>query len=261
MRDYGTTVLTGFPDYIRHLARVAIEEGFDPKTDFKVRMICTQLGQENRTQLSEVWGGAEVYDLYGVADVGMIAGEVKGKTGMYLMEDAFHVGIVNADTLSPLPDGHLGNICVTAISPRFIYPIVRFNTNDVSAFEARDFDASYTFKRLRGFHGRSDNMAKLRGINVYPQAIGMLILEVAETTGEFCCRVQRNADRDEMVVMVEATESCSDRDRLKAKLSELLTARVGVDLVVEIVGPNQLAPVTGLEARQKPIRLIDSRKS
>jgi phenylacetate-CoA ligase len=259
MRRFGTTVLIGFPDYLRQLARVAVEEGLDPAKDLKIRMICTQLGQESREHLSAAWGGVEVYDLYGVADVGMISGEVPGSRGMYLMEDAFHVEILDPDTLLEVPDEESGNICVTALSPRSVFPIVRFNTNDVSALARISEDEEFTFRQLLGFRGRSDNMVKLRGINVYPHAVGRLILEHTGTTGEFICKVQKAAGRDTMVVSVEAEGGISDHGALGADIAARLREQLGIELAVEVVEAGSLAPLTEVEARQKPIRLIDLR--
>jgi len=40
---------------------------------------------------------------------------------------------------------------------------------------------------------------------------------------------------------------------------ELLKRKLGVEIQVELVAPQALAELTGIESRQKPIRLIDKR--
>ena len=64
MRDFGATVIVGFADYIKKLARVAAEQGIDPVKDLKIRMVSGHLGREDKQSLSESWGGVECYDWY-----------------------------------------------------------------------------------------------------------------------------------------------------------------------------------------------------
>ncbi|MDP6206653.1 MAG: phenylacetate--CoA ligase family protein, partial [SAR324 cluster bacterium] len=49
IRDFGATVLVGFVDYLRKLATVSKDQGWDPGDDMKVRMICGHLGMEDRS--------------------------------------------------------------------------------------------------------------------------------------------------------------------------------------------------------------------
>ena len=75
MRDFGVTAVVGFADFIRRLADVAREQGIELGRDIPVRLISGHLGREDRDALSAAWGGAAVYDWYGVGDTGIIAAE------------------------------------------------------------------------------------------------------------------------------------------------------------------------------------------
>ena len=259
MRDFGVTVLVGFVDYIRHLAEVAREMGLEPGRDIKLRLIIGHRGRESRDELSRAWGGAEVFDWYGVGDTGLIAAEGPDHAGLYVMEDAHHVDIIDPDTHTPVPDGEAGNICVTVLGKDDVFPVVRFNTNDLSSVLPGASPLGLTLRRLAGFLGRSDNMVKLRGINVYPTAIGDRLRGQPRATGEFLCRVDRNEGRDEMTVAIEVRADPSEHAALTAAYRERLRAGLGVEVSVELVAPGALAPLTGIERRQKPIRLIDNR--
>lgn len=151
-------------------------------------------------------------------------------------------------------------MCVTVLFKDGIYPIVRFNTNDVSAFLTTGSVQGLTFRRIRGFQGRSDQMVKLRGINVYPTAIGTYLGEHPASTGEYVCRVERRGQRDEMTVVVEVHHG-AECPGLAQELKALLRQQVGVEVDIELVGPRATAPLTQIEARQKPIRLIDRRQA
>ena len=102
-------------------------------------------------------------------------------------------------------------------------------------------------------------MVKLRGINVYPTAIGEMLQGRPDTTGEFISRVDRIAGRDEMTVVLEVRADPSTHAELIASCKELFKRRLGVEMLIELVPPGSLAPLTEIESRQKPIRLIDNR--
>jgi phenylacetate-CoA ligase len=259
LRDFGVTVVVGFADYIRRLADVARDMGVVPGRDLRVRMISGHIGRESHEALSAAWGGAEVFDWYGVADTGTMAAEGPDHDGLHLWEDAHHVEVIDADTHEVLPDGARGNLCVTVLFKDDIFPVVRFNTNDLTEVLASPSSRGLPFRRIRGFLGRSDNMVKLRGINVYPTAIGELLRDQPGTTGEFVCRVDRLDGRDEMVVHIEVRAGATERLGLATLFAELLRRRLGVEVLVEAVEPGALSALTGIESRQKPIRLIDNR--
>jgi phenylacetate-CoA ligase len=257
MRDFRATVLVGFADYLKKLAEVAREAGIEPGRDIPVRMICGHLGRESRAQMSAMWGNAAVFDWYGVGDTGTIASEGPDQDGLYLMEDAQYVEVLDVDSGLEVADGAPGDLVVTTLYKDDLYPLIRFNTHDVTSIATGQSALGLNLRRMSGFLGRSDNMVKLRGINVFPQAIGPILGEIAGFTGEFICVVTRDTQhRDAMTVRLEvkkADPQCAQQAR------ELMRARLGVEVDVELAEPGALANLTGIEVRQKPIRLLDQR--
>lgn len=258
MRDFGVNVIVGFADYIKRLADVAREQGIEPGRDIPVRRICGHLGRESRESLSQAWGGAEMFDWYGVGDTGAVAGEGPDHDGLYLMEDAQYVEIADVDDARPVAPGEVGDIVVSCLYKDDIYPIIRFNTHDVTRVLTAPSSLGFSLRRIEGFLGRSDNMVKVRGINVFPQSLAPILEEREDFAGEFLCTASRDASgRDELLV---AVETHGPRDEAAgAPYRELLRRRLGVDVRVELVAPSSLAPLTGIESRQKPVRLIDKR--
>ena len=163
---------------------------------------------------------------------------------------------LDPETGKPVEDGHAGNLCATVLFKTGIYPIVRFDTKDLTTLSAPDPDSGINFRRMSGFEGRSDNMVKLRGINVYPTAVGALLEEFEALTGEYVCRVFQAGGREEMAVMAEVREP---GDRLAEDLSERLKRGLGVQVAVELVEPGGTAAFTQVNERQKPVRLVDER--
>ena len=258
MRDFGATVIVGFGDYVRYLSDIARANGIEPGRDIRVRVIAGHIGAESKEALSAAWGGPEVFDWYGVGDTGAIAGEGPDHDGMYVQEDAQFIEILDVETGAPVAEGQSGDMVCTCLFKDDVFPIVRFNTHDVSAFRSGESALGLSLRRIAGFLGRSDNMVKLRGINVYPTGIGAILTEnFAELMSEYVCEVSRAGGREEMVVRIE-TRGARDGDC--APYEALLRARLGVDLAVRLAAPGELAGLTQIEVRQKPIRLIDRRK-
>jgi phenylacetate-CoA ligase len=139
-----------------------------------------------------------------------------------------------------------------------IFPIIRFNTHDVTEEVLGANPLGLPFRRIRGFLGRSDNMVKLRGINLFPTGIGALLVEHAEgATGEFLCRVHREGTRDVMTAHLEVRGERGDA--LRERLEAALKTRLGVEIAVALEEPGALAALTQVEHRQKAIRLLDER--
>ncbi len=258
MRDFGATVIVGFADYIKKLARVAVEQGIDPVKDLNIRMVSGHLGREDKQSLSESWGGVDCFDWYGVGDTGCIAGEGPDRNGLYVMEDAQYLEVCGIDDGKPVADGQDGDMVCTCLYKDDIYPIIRFNTHDVTRVRTDSSALEINFKRIEGFLGRSDNMVKIRGINIFPQAMGPLLEEMDNFAGEFICKAERDSSgRDEFIVCAEVNGPRGETE--VAKYKAFLKQKIGIDCGIELSGPGDLAALTQTEVRQKPIRLIDER--
>ncbi|MHA7819806.1 MAG: phenylacetate--CoA ligase family protein [Erythrobacter sp.] len=251
MADFGVTAIVGFVDYVRKLAATAeAEELFDK---INIRMIIGHLGTEDRASTEAAWHGAKAYDWYGVGDTGSIAGEGPERDGMYVWEDAQYLELLDIDSGAPVAHGETGDMVVTCLYKDDIAPCIRFNTHDIT--HELDGRGEIAFKRIAGFRGRSDNMVKLRGINVFPHAIGAIIENREDLTGEYVCHLRRDAaQKDHMTVTLESRGGTD-----KAALAETLKQGLGVEVDIELCEPGGTAKATEIDTRQKPLRLIDQR--
>jgi phenylacetate-CoA ligase len=255
MRDFGVTALVGFADYIKRLADVARDMGLQPGRDIPVRMISGHMARDSREALSQAWGGAELFDWYGVGDTGLIAAEGPDHDGMHIMEDAQWVQVCDIDTGQPVPDGQTGDLVVTCLFTHDIFPIIRFNTHDVTRIVSGPSQLKLPFRRMEGFLGRSDNMVKLRGINIFPQALAAILADAPGFRSEYVCILQKDATgREDLLVRIEC--DATPTAALVETYSALLKQRLGVEVLVELVALRALSELTGVETRQKPIRLI-----
>jgi phenylacetate-CoA ligase len=106
-------------------------------------------------------------------------------------------------------------------------------------------------------------MVKLRGVNVFPEAVGALVAEDARSTGAYFCVVERagEAGRDEMTVMVEAAAPSVDMAALHDDLERRLHEALSVRVQIQVVGRGELDQHTGVTRNTKARRLMDNRKT
>lgn len=259
MQAWKTTQLAAFPAYLRHIGHVLRDEmKIDPRS-LGIKGLIVHLGMDDRAELEALWG-APVYDTYGTNECGSLAADCAERSGMHIFEDAFVLEIADPDTLAPVADGERGVVLQTTLFKHFA-PLVRFNSNDISSMVPGTCACGSTHRRLACIYGRADNMVKLRGTNVFPEAIGALVGEHPRANGEYLCVVEQDpaTGRDEMTVRVEAERPAADGPALTAELASRFKEALGVKLIVEVVAAGMLDPLTGLSSASKVRRLIDNR--
>jgi phenylacetate-CoA ligase len=251
--------LIGFPAYLRHMALVSRDElGLDPRT-LGVKALIVHLGLEDRSTLEKLWG-ADVYDTYGCNECGSMASECSHKSGMHLFEDAFVMEVNDPDTLRPKPPGERGVIFITTLF-KHAAPMIRYNMNDITSWAVGSCSCGTQQRSITKIYGRSDNMVKLRGVNVFPEAVGAVISANPRCNGEYVCTLEgAPGGAEDMTVIVESSDASVEPLELAKDLATRLKEAMGVKLAVEIVGPGELDAITGLSKTSKIKRLIDRRQ-
>ena len=252
-------MILGFPSYLRHLAIVAKDEmGIDPHS-LGIRLLGSHLGQEDRARIEELWN-APCHDAYGTHESGMMAAECSERAGMHIQEDAVILEIADPQTGKVLPDGERGSVYITTLY-RWGAPQIRFNINDISRIVPDACPCGGTLKRLDRIFGRNDTMVKLRGVNVFPEAVGAVVVADPRSNGEYVCIVERVGaeEREEMTVLVEARDATVDRGRLARELEQRFKEVLGVRVIVEAVERGGTDRHTGTSQSSKIKRLVDRR--
>jgi phenylacetate-CoA ligase len=264
--DWGTNIWVSFPEYLTQLAKVCRDELGRDIRELNTKFLGCFLGPDTdnalRRHLEEMWG-CPVYDLYGTNEMGGAAFECRYQNGLHLMEDCVYVEIQDVETGKPVADGETGNMVVTILH-RALPPVIRYNVRDLARIVSNQPCAcGGHFRRMDKFLGRSDDMVKLRGVNVYPMACLPAIKSDKRTTGEWICiadRTERDGVlREEMTVRVEVLREATKLDGLKEHLEKRLQGDLGVKVAVELVPEGSLAEAANLGREGKARRLIDRR--
>ena len=264
--NWGTNLWMSFPEYLMQLARVAKEELNRDIRELNTKLIVAFLGPDTegllRKELEDLWG-CPVFDLYGTHEIGLGAFEGPDKDGLYFMEDVMYFEVTDVETGAPVPPGETGNLVVTLFHRR-IPPIIRFNLRDLTRIVSTETSSiGSSFRRMDHFLGRSDDMVKLRGVNVYPMGCLSAIKSDPRTTGEWICVVDRVKEggvfRDEMTVRVETLSDAGPLEGLETVLEKRLREDLGVKVTVELVPDGSLAEIANIGREGKAKRLFDQR--
>ena len=148
--------------------------------------------------------GIEAYQCYATADVGLIAYETAAREGLVLDEGVI-VEIVRPGTGDPVPEGEVGEVVVTVLNPD--YPLIRFGTGDLSAVLPGACPTGRTNTRIRGWMGRADQTAKVRGMFVHPGQVAEIARRHPEVTRARLV-VSGEMANDRMTLRVEAGAAC-----------------------------------------------------
>jgi len=262
---FGTNIWASFPEYFTQLAKVAVTELGLNVRDLNTKMLLTYLGPDIdnslRRHLEELWG-CPVYDNYGTHETNSCAFEGPEQDGLYLMEDLAVFEFLDPETKMPVPTGQAGDITFTHLH-RKIPPLIRYNLRDLGRIKHEGTSPlGSNFRRMDKFLGRSDQMVKIRGVNIYPMACLSAIRSDPRTTGEWICIPRRVAQggalREEMIVKVEVLANAGSWEGLQEHLERRLKEDLGIKTPVELVAEGQLTE-TNVGKEGKPLRLLDQR--
>ena len=226
----GVTAYVGTPDFLNVMLEKAEEIGADLRSIAKAFVSGGPLFPALRESYAA--RGISCLQGYGTADLGLIAYETMGESGPnpgMVVDEGVIVEIVRPGTADPVRDGEVGEVLVTTLNED--YPLIRFATGDMSAVIPEPSPCGRTAMRIKGWMGRADQTAKVRGMFVRPEQIARALHRHPEI-GHARLVVTREGDSDEMVLKAEAdTTDPALAKAIEATLRDVLKLRARVDLV------------------------------
>lgn len=262
MKDFETSLLVATPSYAMRLAEVALEMGIDPKKDLNVKigLVGSELLTDAmREEMHKLWGD----DMLITSNYGMselmgpgVSGECEYMEGMHINEDYFIPEIIDPVTGEVLPPGEKGELVVTCIFKEAL-PLIRYRTKDITRLIYEPCKCGRTFCRMENLQGRTDDMLKIRGVNVFPSQIEEVIFSVDEIGPHYEIIVTRENHADKLEIRVEllkATDSYKELEDIQKKIKSKLRVMLGLDAKISLESPNTLQRFEGKAKRVKDLR-------
>ena len=268
MRDFKTTALVATPSYALYMAETAKKLEY-PMSDYHLRLGlfgsegCTP---EMRTQIETAWG-LFATDNYGMSELmgPGVSGECEERCGLHINEDYFLAEIVDPNTLEVLGEGETGEVLITTLTKEGI-PLLRYRTRDISRITYEPCKCGRTFARMDKIKGRSDDMLKIRGVNVFPSQIESVLVGMQDVSPHYQLIVRREGFADTLEIRVELSdisllESYGKIEELQNRIRHNMHTVLGIQCKVSIVEPNTIERFVGKAKRVVDLRNQTEEKS
>ena len=254
MVDMESTVLCATSSYALLLAEEIAKRGIRDKIKLKKGVIGSERwGEKMRTRIREELG-IELYDIYGLTEIygPGIGINCKYDTGMHIWSDYLYIEIINPETGLNVPDGEWGEIVLTTLVKEGA-PLIRYRTHDISRIIPGECPCGSKFPRIDVIAGRSDDMMKIKGVNVFPKQIEEVLSSFPELSSEYQIHISHLDGRDTMRIYVE-TNGTVDFADMSRRVAERVKSRIGFTPLVKVV---ELGVLPRSEKKSK--RVFDER--
>lgn len=259
MTDLGATVLCCTPSYASYLGECVEEKGIKGDLKLKAGIFGAEAWTEEMRRDIEKKLNIKAFDIYGLTEISGpgVAFECSEQKGMHINEDNFIAEIINPETGEVLPEGEKGELVFTSITKE-AFPLIRYRTRDICVLTREKCSCGRTLIRMAKPMGRSDDMLIVKGVNVFPSQIEMVLLNKG-LTSNYQIVVDRVGSSDKLEVLVEMTpEIFSDTvnaiSEKEKEIIEALKSVLGIYAKVRIVEPKSIVRSEG-----KAVRVIDKR--
>lgn len=254
MQDMGSTVLCATSSYALLLAEEINKRGIKDKIKLKKGVIGSERWSEKmRNSISEKLG-IELYDIYGLTEIygPGIGISCRENNGMHYWDDYIYIEIIDPVTKKNVPDGELGEIVITTLRKEGA-PLIRYRTHDLSRIIPEKCPCGSVFPKIDIIMGRTDDMMKIKGVNVFPSQIEEVLGEFSEISSEYQIRISHLDGKDTMRIYVE-TNGTVDFLGLSHRIAEKVKSRIGFTPLVKVVEIGVLP-----RSEKKAARVIDER--
>jgi phenylacetate-CoA ligase len=262
MVDFGSTILCCTPSYALNIAEVMREMDIDRKL---VKLKSAILGAEpwSDEMRLQIEGELDVsaHDIYGLSEVlgPGVSIECGEKKGLHVFEDCFIPEIIDPESGEVLPPGERGELVFTNINKEGL-ALIRYRTRDISRLYVEPCACGRTHVRMERVTGRTDDMLIIRGVNVFPSQVEMVLMQIPGLSPHYLLVVDRVDKLDVLEVQVEMSpEIFSDEikklEELERRIQGEIQSYLGVGVRVRLMEPRSIQRSEG-----KAVRVIDKRK-
>ena len=257
MIDLESTVLTATSSYALLLAEEIDKRGLKDKIHLRKGVFGSERWSEKKRKYIKEKLGIELYDIYGLTEIygPGIGISCDAQNGMHYWDDYVYIEIIDPKTGKTLPDGEEGEIVITTLVKEGA-PLIRFRTHDISRIIPGECPCGRKHPRLDIIKGRSDDMFKVHGVNMFPSQVEELLALVDGVPSEYTINIAHDepANKDIMLVTVEA-EGRVDFEQTGRQIRDLFKSRIGVTPKITVVPVGTLP-----RSEKKTQRVIDHRE-
>ena len=251
------TMWMGMPSYGLHLANLAEARGVDLAAGSvrKVLVGAEALSAAKREKLERMWG-AEVNDLFGMTEIGILGSDSAVHEGFHIWTDQALFEVVDEATGRPVAEGEEGLMVITPLFINNATPFLRWSSGDIVTIrETTSLDGPFSvFPVMRHAH-RTAGFFKVRGVNLNHSEFEDFMFRIPEVN-DFKVELATADDREVLRVGIEVKRGATP-DRAAQDVAAAVRATFEVRPEVEVLATGTLAKE--FESSVKAPRFVDRR--
>ena len=254
MMDMESTVLCATSSYALLLAEEIDKRGIGEKIHLRKGIIGSERwGEKMRARIAHELG-VSLYDIYCLTEVygPGIAISCDSQCGMHYWDDYVYIEIVDPKTGEVLPDGEVGEIVITTLKKEGA-PLIRYRTHDLSRIMTGECPCGSQYPRIDTLIGRTDDMLKVKGVNIFPSQIEEMLQNIKGASSEYQVMVDHLYGKDILTLFVEANPG-TNHYLLESEIGEQFKYKIGLTPVVKLVEIGELP-----RSEKKSTRVFDNR--
>lgn len=255
MEDLKSTVLAATSSYALLLAEEIEQRGIRDRLYLKKGVIGSERwGEKMRNRIQNELG-IEIYDIYGLTEIygpgiGISCDE---HAGMHVWADYIYIEVIDPDTGAPVPDGEVGELVLTTLRKEGV-PLIRYRTHDLTRIIPGDCACGCRHPRIDTLVGRTDDMFKVKGCNMFPAQVEEVIKITSGTSSEYQVMIENISGKDILTVLFETPLEGEEKARCEEELATIFKAKLGCTPDAKGVPMGELP-----RSEKKTKRIFDSR--
>jgi phenylacetate-CoA ligase len=237
MMDLESTVLCATSSYALLLSEEINKRGIRDKIHLKKGVIGSERWSDKMRETIREGLGIELYDIYGLTEIygPGIGINCPGETAMHCFDDYLYIEIINPETGENVPDGEEGEIVITTLVKEGA-PLLRFRTHDLSRIVPGECKCGCKYPRLDIIKGRSDDMFKIHGVNMFPALVEEMLAKVDGATSEYRVTLAHEDDKNKDVFLLTVEgEGRVSFENMAKEITGVFKTYVGVTPRVTVV--------------------------
>ncbi len=254
MEDLGSTVLCATSSYALLLAEEIEKRGIRDNLKLTKGLIGSERwGDKMRKRIANELG-VKLYDIYGLTEIygPGIGVSCDKEEGIHMWTDYLYIEIIDPKTGEVLPDGEPGELVITTLAKEGA-PLIRYRTHDLTRIMDKPCSCGLHYPLIDTILGRTDDMVKVKGVNIFPSQIDEMIAQIPDASSEYQFMLDHVFGKDICTLFVEAKKDV-DVVSLEKEINQAFKNKIGIIVLVKVVGIGELP-----RSEKKSTRIFDNR--
>jgi len=255
MEDLQSTVLCATSSYALLLSEEIKKRGIRDKLRLRKGIIGSERwGEKMRNSIANELG-VDFYDIYGLTEIygPGIGISCDYRNGIHMWDDYIYFEIIDPKTGETLPDGEIGELVITTLRKEGA-PLIRYRTHDLTRIIPGECPCGSRFPRIDIIVGRTDDMIKVKGVNMFPAQFEEVLATMKDATSEYQIMIDHLEGKDMITVYFETAATGEVREAAEQELMDKVKSKIGVTVKPMAVDIGYLP-----RSEKKTNRIFDNR--